>query len=107
MPCRPKIEIGIDLVVGRRVDGAHLAPVGIEFLGNQVASPVKGPCPNSICLESTVTVSSGPILTKALSGESAAPPAGTPDCVAAEAFGAIDNADDQAGAGEEAAAGSC
>lgn len=28
-------QVGIDLVVGRRMDGAHLAPVGIELFGDQ------------------------------------------------------------------------
>ena len=35
VPCMPNSEVRIDLVVGRRMHGAHLAPVGVQFLGDQ------------------------------------------------------------------------
>ncbi len=43
VPCSRTGKVGIDLVVGRRMHGAHLAPVGVQFLGDQRGEAGEGP----------------------------------------------------------------
>jgi hypothetical protein len=64
---------GVSLWIDERIHAGHhwdhtikQALAGSLAAASAVASPVNGPCPNSICFTSTVMVSSVPIRTKAL-----------------------------------------